>query len=58
LLTTYVYMKCTGRVSRKKTESIFWDNYPTSYEEVRDSLYTTDYNFIRKSMYQTGHYRF
>jgi hypothetical protein len=58
LLTTYVYMKCTGKVSRKKLESVFWDNYPTSYEEVRDSLYTTDYNFIRKSMYQNGDYTF
>jgi len=56
LLTDIVYMKCTGLVHKKIKQEFFCDDFPTSYEEARDSLFNTTIKLLRETMYIKGYY--
>ena len=56
LLTEIVYMKCTGLVHKKKVQIFFCDDFPTSYEEARESLFNNNIKLLRETMYIKGDY--
>ena len=56
ILNTVVYMKCTGLVSKKKSEYFFKETN-TSYEEAKDFMRNNEIKLIRETMYLNGDYK-